>query len=149
MSSKLFVLNNDRTRRMALAEVAAVGLDDGMCVELKKYRSKRSAAQNALYWGVWLPYISSVTGYTVDELHDKFRIKFLGTRIVQVRGDVYHVPKSTTKLNTKEFSEYLNEIDRMMSTEVGVTLPHPEDVYYEALGYTHVERQQDSAPENP
>jgi hypothetical protein len=41
--------------------------------------------------------------------------------------------RSTTKLKVKEFKDYLEQIDILMS-EYGIILSRPEDLYYESMG---------------
>lgn len=103
-------------------------------VEVKKNTNKRSLAQNSLYW-MWLGVIGEATGYRADEMHKLMKYKFLEpTRYRVMEEDVVEYP-STTKLNTREFTEYLNLIE-MWATDFEISLPHPEDIYYTAMGYT-------------
>jgi hypothetical protein len=106
--------------------------DGSFKVEVKRNLSKRSLSQNALYW-VWVAIISEETGYRKDEVHALLRYQFLPSCEQEIMGHRIHDLPSTTKLNTKEFTEYLNDIENWAS-DFGITLPHPEDKYYEAMG---------------
>jgi len=89
-------------------------------VRVKKYRKQRSTDQNSLYW-MWLGIIGDDLGYDADELHATFKAMFLTDLSKKLP-----LVRSTTALNTQEFSLYLERIDRQAS-ELGIVLPHPED----------------------
>lgn len=106
---------------------------DEAVVEIKANKLTRSSAQNSLYWE-WMTTISNELGYTKDETHALLRDKFLGyNEYTDKKGSQIKELRSTTKLNTTEFTEYLNQIDYLM-TEYGIKLPRPEDSYYLAMG---------------
>lgn len=106
---------------------------DEAVVEIKANKLTRSSAQNSLYWE-WMTTISNELGYTKDETHALLRDKFLGyNEYTDKKGSQIKELRSTTKLNTAEFTEYLNQIDYLM-TDYGIKLPRPEDSYYLAMG---------------
>lgn len=73
-------------------------------VSIRPYKAKRSNPQNSLYWS-FLTQFGAYLGYTQDETHDLARFKFLREAIT-VGDERMPRLKSTTKLSTKEFSEY-------------------------------------------
>jgi len=102
-------------------------------VEIKPNKLTRSNAQNNLYWE-WVSLVSDELGYTKDETHALLRDKFLGyNEYKNKKGSEIKELRSTTKLNTKDFTNYLEQIDILMA-EYGITLPRPEDLYYKAMG---------------
>ena len=90
-------------------------------VVVRKERSERSNNQNNYYWGVVLQLLSDHTGYTTDEMHEICKHQFL-----IVHGKFDYV-KSTTKLNTVEFEEYLDKIKNWAAV-LGVNIPNPGEV---------------------
>lgn len=95
---------------------------------IKRYRKKRTNRQNSLYW-LWLNFIAEETGSDPDELHVYFKSKYLLDRSGKIP-----VVKSTTRLTTVEFSEYMDKITREVAN-VGITLPNPEDLYMEDYNF--------------
>jgi len=93
----------------------------------------RSQKQNSLYWE-WVSVIGGQLGYTKDETHTILRDKFLGYNEVTTKLSVIKELRSTTKLKVGEFKDYLEQIDIFVS-EWGIVLPHPEDLYYESMGF--------------
>lgn len=96
-------------------------------VEVKPYRKKRSLEQNALYWN-WLTVLEEQTelGYRKEELHEAFKYRFLGMEKKKtVLGQDYETIRSTTSLNTKEFTEYLDKV-LAFAMLYDIQLPSPE-----------------------
>lgn len=109
-------------------------LPDGkpFSVVIVRWQSKRTMDQNRLYW-LWLNCIAKdgELGYTAEELHCVFAQKFLGARQKIMYGEsaLVDVP-STRRLDTKEFSAYLEKIETFANTELGIPLPNPQDKYF-------------------
>jgi hypothetical protein len=68
------------------------------------------------------------TGEHKDVLHEYFKQYYLGTTECLV-FDKYQVmmTPTTTALDTKQFTDYLNRIEQFASSELGIVLPRPED----------------------
>lgn len=99
-------------------------------VFVKIHREKRTVDQNRLLF-LWIGCISRETGYFKDEVHEIFKKKFLGVETFEMWGEKVERVKSTTSLNTKQFSDYLERIQQFASTEMGIILPDPKDQYFE------------------
>jgi len=97
-------------------------------ISIIKYRHKRSLSQNSLY-RLWLKCISAETGNDVDDLHDYFKRRFLSNS-VEIFGEECDFGISTTKLNTVEFTAFLDKVQRFAANE-GIPLPNPEDLCFE------------------
>jgi hypothetical protein len=101
-----------------------IGRLEGQRIEvvLRKQKTSRSNNQNAYYWGVVLEILSEHLGYTPDEMHEILKFKFLKT----VKADMEYV-KSTTKLNTVEFEDYLTKIKQWAASELSCVIPDPNE----------------------
>lgn len=87
-------------------------LPDGTEVELKirKVNNRRHEEQNNYYWLI-LRIIADELGYdNPDLLHEHFKKE-------------YNSGQSTTDMNPKEFSEYIQKIIIYASGELGIILP--------------------------
>lgn len=117
----------------ALAKVSAL-FKDGKFADVKEGKERRSIPQNDLYW-FWLTFLEkeSETGYTKNEFHDFLKCEFLPFEIKELKGFEYVSGQSTTNLNTKQFAEYMEKVERFANTELNVTLPHPEDLGFAEL----------------
>lgn len=130
-----FILNSSEVVKNCISALTQVNTDKPMIVTIKEYKKNRSNSQNNLYWE-WLTIISKDTGFTKEELHDRLRLQFLGTTEREVNykidGKVQKVTlkeiKSTTELNTKEFTDYLEKIEATAGI-MDIILPHPQDYY--------------------
>ncbi|MFA5340264.1 MAG: hypothetical protein WC332_00665 [Clostridia bacterium] len=100
---------------------------EGQAVEIiiRKPKTKRSDLQNNYYWGVVIELLSKELGYDQDELHEILKYKFL--KKSSAFGGMEYV-KSTSKLNTAEFEEYLDKIKRWSAEFLKVVIPDPKMV---------------------
>jgi hypothetical protein len=96
-------------------------------VTLSEAKRSRSLNQNRYYWGVVLKILGNEFGYSVDEMHDILKQKFLENKEVEFNGESFKVYKSTTSLTTKEFEEYTANI-RRWAAELSVQVPEPNEV---------------------
>lgn len=126
-----FLLKDEATRQRAVNFINAMNLTGDMEVVIKKRRKDRTTAQNRLMW-MWYGLISKDTGYTAEEVHELFKSRILGVEEKQIMGEPVLVVKSTTKLTTQEFTDYLNAVEQAAHL-IGITLPHPEDLYEYAV----------------
>lgn len=102
----------------------------GHGVEVTEKEKPRTVQQNALYWK-WVEAIGNYVGYSRRQLHHMFKKHFLGMDRWQGRnGEWYEEPKSTTELNTKEFTEYLGKVE-IYANQAGVMLPTKDYWGYE------------------
>ena len=106
-------------------------------ITLKPWKSTRSNAQNALYWGCWLPLIAKTFGYTPEELHEILKAEwgkeFREPQYIKYNGKTIEKPFSTADLKVDEFTGWLNKLEQL-ATNQNITLPYPEDLYGLAQG---------------
>lgn len=106
------------------------GLSGDVRVEVIEGRELRSKQQNRYYWSVVCGLISEHTGYIPEEVHEFYKEKFLTNKKSIVIGNEEKEIEmaTTTKLNTKEFEEYCENIRRHASVELSVNIPEPNGV---------------------
>ena len=92
-------------------------------IEVKPYIYNRTKAQNRLLW-LYCKLIGNDLGYTHDEMKQTFQKEFLS---YEKDGKVFH--KGTSTLNKVEFIEFIDQIYRYCSVELGIRLPNPSDYY--------------------
>lgn len=81
-----------------------------------KYRKRRTDAQNRLYWVAVVPELGRFLRnqgetYTDEDAHELLKAKFLRETVVnkETGEPIGVVIKSTTKLDTEQFSEYIEK----------------------------------------
>lgn len=126
-------ISSDIAKQAALRQISSLTIDGTMECVIRRYKKSRTNSQNRLYW-LWLSFIAGETGNDSDVLHEFFRRKYLQSKIVQVFGEQSSVRQSTAALKSEEFTDYLKRIESFAASEIGITLPHPDDVYHEAMG---------------
>ena len=100
-----------------------VGLRPGTYFVRVDRANTRTAQQNRLYWA-WLRVIAESTGDDENSLHEVFKRMFLPPKFVTYRGKEVKMPRSTTELNTGEFTDYLMRVEKEAG-ELNVILPQP------------------------
>lgn len=91
-------------------------------VSVSPFRRDRSLPQNSYYHGVVLKTFGDHLGYTTEELHDTMKARFL---VIDPDAKIPR-SKSTTKLSTVEFNEYIDKIVRL-AAENGCDIPEPNE----------------------
>ena len=100
-------------------------------ITVKKVQEKRSIAQNDLMW-MWLTCIQNETGTNKDEIYMYYCKKFL-MKTVSVGQKMERIYMTTSKLNSEQMSDFLNKLQADAQTELGITLPTPQDRFWEAF----------------
>lgn len=119
-------------------------------VTVQVHNQTRSVAQNRMMW-MWLKLVADYVNehspeqydelgniilYSDEDFHELFKKTYLPTKVIDFSGTVVRVAKSTTKLKTGEFTNYLENIDWYSAKHLGLVLPHPDDLYWQAMGLT-------------
>jgi len=102
----------------------------GGVVELNKPKKKRSVDANALMW-VYLNFIALETGNDSQDLHEAFKGMFLQSKTIDLGDRQETVKASTAKLDSQEFSLYLEKVKIFAADELGVYLPSREDALFD------------------
>lgn len=154
---KTFVIRSLDVISRVAAYLEAQPLEPVLEVSITLHHKDRSLLQNKLYW-IWITVVSDEWGWEKNDVHSYFIKRHLvkiyerddegyGTMLEAVRnvhraGDkktaqlmaVFVLSKtSTTHANIKQFTEYLKDIEKDMISK-GISLPHPSDQYYSAMG---------------
>ena len=95
-------------------------------------RPARSLKQNAYYWAVVLPIMADHLGYTKKEVHELFKMQFLTRNPIEIDGKTFYYSTSTRTLNSKQFSEYIDEIVAL-AQGMDVYIPEAGEIPDEAL----------------
>jgi len=84
----------------------------------------RTLKQNSMYWPVYVQTCADYFGYFPDEMHEEFKLMFNGKDSKLVPGA--KVGGTTTKMTTREFTQYLERIKIWAGTH-GIQLPDTEE----------------------
>lgn len=100
-------------------------------ITIKKVSEKRSIAQNDLLW-MWMACIENETGTPKDEVYMYYCKKFL-MRTMSIGQKMERIYLTSSKLNTEQMTTFLNQIQADALQELGITLPTPQDRFFEAF----------------
>ena len=118
---KTFKVNN-QNKSDVLQEIYEIDLKSDHILTIKQHRETRSDAQNRYLWGFIYPIIGMEIGETVESIHEMCKAKFL-SHTETIAGEQYLITRSTTKLTTEEFMQYLETIKLWAWHELQITIP--------------------------
>ena len=98
---------------------------------IKRKAVKRSLSQNALMW-LWYACIEDETGQDRNDIHAHYCYKYL-SHPIEWNGQCEIVAGGTSNLTTEQMTDFLNKVQADAATELGITLPQPEDRAFEAF----------------
>jgi hypothetical protein len=127
------IIKDESGRERAFEKIAALNLKKPWDLELKPYKKNRSNAQNRLLF-MWLHIWGQDLGYTDKEMYEIAVNQcwpFVEDELTCM-GNAVPRQRRTSLLNTKDFTLLLNNID-IKASETGTVLPHPDDLYHEAM----------------
>ena len=98
-------------------------------VIIKRASERRTVSQNDLLW-MWLSCIERETGTPKNDAYLYYCRKFL-SKHVTVGGYSAEVYDTSSSLDTARMSAFLDSIRSDAATELGISLPDPQDRYFE------------------
>lgn len=98
-------------------------------ITIKRANEKRSIPQNDLMW-MWFTCIERETGTPKEDVYMYYCKKFL-MKTIQIGDKLEHIYNTSSKLNQEQMSDFLTKIQVDALTELGITLPKPEDRFFE------------------
>jgi hypothetical protein len=132
-------LTSELDRNMVIAFVQRLDIGKKLyTVEVLEKNANRSISQNSLMW-LWLTCIEHETGQDRNELHEIFKKKWLMPKEIvkfETKVEIY----TTTDLDTLQFKQYLDKIQILASTELGIALPEPESMYWQEFYEYYVDK---------
>lgn len=94
---------------------------------IKRETKRRSLSQNRLMW-LWFACIEQETCQPAMDIHDYYCYKYLPKDITDLKtGEVVRVGGHTSTLISEAFTDFLNKVQADAATELGITLPVPDD----------------------
>lgn len=104
--------------------------DKQVILTLDVKRKRRSDNQNRYYWAVIIKILSTYFGYEQEEMHEALKMMFLKVHGGDGKPDTI---RSTSKLTTLEFNDYIDRVIRWASKDFSIVLPDPND--WQDTGY--------------
>lgn len=120
-----YILIDEQRRNNAIEYIKQIDIKKPIEVLIRKHKKNRSLAQNSTYW-MWIADIAPELGYTDNELHELFKVQFLGVEKRVVYNIELVIPKSTTDLEPSEMALFLTKIE-MLAHSLNIRLRRPDD----------------------
>jgi len=147
---KILYIHDEQSRQVAIRFIGAASISKRLRLTLTDATEQRSTAQNSLYWQ-WVM-VMTETGHSKDEMHMILKRRLLFPLMLEhperynkaidaqdmlelfpLKWPTISELISTTDLTAHHFAMYLNEVESFAGN-MGIRLPHPDDLYHEALG---------------
>lgn len=96
---------------------------------IERASEKRTVAQNDLMW-MWFACIENETGTAKEDVYNHYCRKFLSKPDPMGEG---FINDTSSRLNTKQMTDFMMKIQADAASELGITLPVPDDRYFEAF----------------
>ncbi len=103
-------------------------------ISITEWKNTRSNRANRYYWGVVIPSVFKAfaeVGIKLvnhEQSHEAMRIKFLMEEI-QVGEESFRVPKSTSRMKTDEFANYIFVIVDYLREYYNFVVPEPRETF--------------------
>lgn len=125
---RVYLIRTEADLNRLYDEIEKLILDGEVEVEFGFYVPKRTIAQNKLLWAYYED-IGRQIGYTSKDIHLYYRSEFLKPKLKTILDRTMYELPSTTELSTKEFAEYLTNIE-VHAAQHGYSLsaPHYRDL---------------------
>lgn len=150
MQGEYWVIRTDDQKAAAVSHLACLQPDESapVAIKVEPYKKKRSDLQNRFLWGWVYEQIRSqleAAGivincddgtehpYTKEVLHEIFKTKFLAIGSIEAKGRSLTLYKSTTELNTAQFSEFVEQVRRFVWQFWSIQVQEPVSGYYKTL----------------
>ena len=125
-----FTIRRQEDKQVVMSYLEKLPTDKPYYKSINHITIKKNIDQNSLYW-LWLKCLQDETGEDKERLHEYFKARYLGVSTVEVFGVDVQMSASTTKLDTKEMTHYLDRIQQFALADLGIALPNPSDLYWE------------------
>lgn len=121
--SRVYLIKSETDLNRLYDDIEKALVDSEIEVCWSEYVPKRSLAQNRLLWAYYTD-IGKQIGQHPEDCHLYYRAKFLPVEHKKIFEGAFNALASTTKLNMKDFADYLMKIE-VHAAENGLTLYAP------------------------
>jgi hypothetical protein len=136
------IIRNENDRDQFILYVLQADLKRPYEASYKVHRKTRSLASNRLLWK-WLHCISDETGQDTRTLYHYFCGKYISVEIKEVFGQQVQEIGGSSKLDSKQFSKFLDCIKVEMN-EMGIYLPEPGQVGWDEFVIKYADKKEGS-----
>ena len=109
------VMRTPHLRAQAIRAIRDIPRDQVYECDLKPWKATRSSEQNRRYWSLLTEISEQLKPegkqYSHETWHEYMKARFIGKDVVIVDGEPFLVAKTSTKLKTAEFGDYMTQVE--------------------------------------
>lgn len=120
------IIFNQESKAAPIKAINQLSPNKRWIISIKLHRKKKTLSQGGLYWQ-WVTIIGDELGNFKDDMHEILKEDHLPPKIVLFNGEEREI-RSIKNLSTKEMSDYMDRVNIWAGSEMGIYLPHPEDM---------------------
>lgn len=90
-------------------------------ITIVPHRAKRTTSQNKLLWAIYAE-IAKETGNDAETIHEAMKARFLPPVVVKLGEEEIPVNGSSAKLDTMEFSQFVDQVTAFAASELGIVV---------------------------
>lgn len=128
----IYVIQSEQERQRAMKALSGIDTKHLWRMSLKRVTRTRTVRQNRLLY-LWATVIARETGNDVADVVAAVKRMFLPVRRVDVGAMSFAAESHTSTLDTVEFTKLLDQIHAWALTDLGISLPQPDEPGFEHL----------------
>lgn len=130
------ILKSNTDKPFLINLIRELDINDKMSWEIKKLSRPRSLSQNALLW-LWLTAIENETGQPKNDVYMLFCSMFAPQKHIEMFGFLEPVLVTSSQMDSKQFTDFLNEIKQFAMDELTIDLPEPSEKRFDEFYQTY------------
>ena len=121
MTPTTILIDTPAKRDRAVKWLAQIPVDEALELTLRPYKPTRSLQQNARLHKLF-GIVADATGNSIEAVKIGYKAKFLVGEPTEFRGQKLMVYPRTSKMNTKELAQFMDQVESDAIAEFGVWL---------------------------
>ncbi|MDD5189415.1 MAG: recombination protein NinB [Dehalococcoidales bacterium] len=111
-----FVVHDSVSANYCVEAIRKLPLERRWQITIKEYKKNRTTEQNSRMWAILSDISEQIKDeegkqYSPETWHEYFKAKFIGKDTIVIDDEIEFIAKTTTILNTIEFSDYCQQIE--------------------------------------
>ena len=126
MTKQVHILHDEAAKDRIIGLIQALNLERPWEVEVRPKTKQRSLSQNATIH-MWFGIIADYTGDSEASVKADIKAMLAPQVESKIKAGEFR-PQDTSEMRTTEMSEFMERLNAWATSELGLLLPHPDDM---------------------